>query len=132
MTVSIPVSVGELVDKITILQIKQSMITDEKKLEYINEECDRLCKILDEYKSEHDIQIPTLLIEKLYSIKLSMWHIEDNVRFKERDQDFGPEFIELARSVYFTNDQRFDVKSEISKCGNSDILEQKSYEDYHA
>ena len=132
MNVCIPVSVGELVDKITILEIKKSMITDEKKLEYISEECDRLCKILEEYKSEHDIQIPTLLIEKLYSINLRMWHIEDNVRIKERDQDFGPEFIELARSVYFTNDQRFEVKSQISEYANSDILEQKSYEDYHA
>ena len=130
MTVSIPVSVGELVDKITILQIKQSMITDEKKLEYINEECDRLCKILDEYKSEHDIQIPTLLIEKLYSINLSMWHIEDNVRIKERDQDFGPEFIELARSVYFTNDQRSRIKQKINKILGSKIKEVKQYTKY--
>ena len=132
MTVSIPVSVGELVDKITILEIKRQMIKDKDKLQYVNEEHEQLTVLLAEYEAKHRVDIPTLLMDKMYAVNLTMWHLEDKVRIKEREQDFGPEFVELARSVYVTNDLRFNVKSQISECGKSDILEQKSYEEYHA
>ena len=130
MNVTIPVSVGELVDKITILKIKKNMITDRTKLKYISEEYDRLTTILQQYKLTYNIEIPVFLVDKLYSINLSVWNIEDQIRIKERNQDFGEEFVELARSVYLTNDQRFDVKSQISLYGKSDVHEQKSYEKY--
>ena len=130
--ISVSVSLGELVDKITILEIKKKMIHDESKLVYVNDEYKRLTAILKKYRKENHIEIPVFLIEKLYSINLELWDIEDKIRVKEREQDFGEEFIKLARSVYLTNDQRFDVKSQISQYGNSEIREQKSYENYDA
>ncbi len=124
---NIPTSLGELVDKITILEIKKSMIKDSTKLKYVESELDLLASILN----ESSVEIPEILHQKLYAINLSLWNIEDKIRIKERAQDFGSEFIELARSVYVTNDQRFDAKSQISQYGKSEIHEQKSYEKYH-
>ncbi|MCH2575157.1 DUF6165 family protein [Candidatus Poribacteria bacterium] len=112
--IEVSVSLGELVDKITILKIKQSMIKDGDKLANVKAELKHLTDAFDQYKKEYNIDVPVFLIDKLYSINLSLWNIEDSIRIKERDQDFGKEFIDLARSVYLTNDQRFDTKRQIN------------------
>ena len=120
----IPVSLGELVDKITILTIKSLMLTDNSKLVHVNSEL----KLLSEILKNTEIEIPATLYQKLYYINLSLWNIEDEIREKEKQIDFGDEFIELARSVYQTNDMRSLVKRQISELDkNSVVQEQKSY-----
>tara|TARA_Y100000996_G_scaffold407626_1_gene385474 strand:- start:4515 stop:4910 length:396 start_codon:yes stop_codon:yes gene_type:complete len=128
--IEVSISLGELVDKITILKIKQSMIKHDDKLMNISAELKHLTDVFDQYKKDRNIDIPVFLIDKLYSINLSLWNIEDWIRIKERDQDFGEEFVELARSVYLTNDQRFDTKRQINLYDNASFQEQKSYESY--
>ena len=124
MNLMIPVSLGELVDKITILTIKSLMLTDNFKLVHVNSEL----KLLSEILKNTEIEIPATLYQKLYSINLSLWNIEDEIREKEKQLDFGDEFIELARSVYQTNDMRSLVKRQISELDkNSVVQEQKSY-----
>jgi len=120
MKISVPISVGELIDKITILEIKGEKIKDEEKLENINHELEELSSIMkdDEYKSQ------------LKSINEKIWDIEDRVRDCERKGDFGKEFIETARSVYKFNDERARIKYEINKKFNSSIVEEKSYSKY--
>ena len=130
--IEVSVSLGELVDKITILKIKQSMIKDGDKLANVKAELKHLTDAFDQYKKERNIDVPVFLIDKLYSINLSLWNIEDSIRIKEREQDFGDEFVELARSVYLTNDQRFDTKRQINLYDSASFQEQKSYESYDA
>jgi hypothetical protein len=121
---NIPTSLGELVDKITILEIKKSMIKDSTKLKYVESEFDLLSSILN----ESSVEVPEILRQKLYAINLSLWNIEDEIRKKESRLDFGDEFIELARSVYQTNDMRSLVKRQITELDkNSIVQEQKSY-----
>jgi hypothetical protein len=121
---NIPTSLGELVDKITILEIKKSMIKDSTKLKYVEFEFDLLSSILN----ESSVEIPEILRQKLYAINLSLWNIEDEIRKKESRLEFGDEFIELARSVYQTNDMRSLVKRQITELDkNSIVQEQKSY-----
>ena len=129
--ISVSISLGELVDKITILKIKQSMIKDDDKLVNVKAELKHLTDVFSQYKKDRNIDVPVFLIDKLYSINLSLWNIEDWVRIKERDQDFGEEFVELARSVYLTNDQRFDTKRQINLYDSASFQEQKSYESYN-
>ena len=130
--IDVSISLGELVDKITILKIKQSMIKDADKLVNVKAELKHLTDAFDQYKKERNIDVPVFLIDKLYSINLSLWNIEDSIRIKEREQDFGDEFVELARSVYLTNDQRFDTKRQINLYDSASFQEQKSYESYDA
>jgi len=121
---NIPTSLGELVDKITILEIKKSMIKDYTKLKYVESELELLSSILN----ESSVEIPEILHQKLYAINLSLWNTEDEIRKKESRLDFGDNFIELARSVYQTNDMRSLVKRQITELDkNSVIQEQKSY-----
>ena len=121
---NIPTSLGELVDKITILNIKKSMIKDSTKLKYVESEFDLLSSILN----ESSVEVPEILHQKLYAINLSLWNIEDEIRKKESRLEFGNEFIELARSVYQTNDMRSLVKQQITELDkNSVVQEQKSY-----
>ena len=118
MKVTIPVSVGELLDKISILEIK-AFITDD---EYIHKELNELKKIkstLTQYTLEHEIQ--------LKKINETLWKIEDNIRQKEQRQEFDEEFVKLARSVYITNDKRAELKRKINEETGSHYKEIKLY-----
>ncbi len=121
----IEVSNGEIVDKLTIIEIKLENITNEQKLANLRLEYDVLNKavalIID--------KLNPLYIE-LLSINKKLWAIEDRIRELEKNKDFGSEFIEIARSVYFTNDLRSEVKRRINELTNSTFIEEKSYEDY--
>ena len=121
---SIPISIGELFDKFSILEIKKNKISDNNKLAYVDKELGYLKQFTDTYN------IDMSLYNKLKSINLKLWNIEDKLRIKEYNADFDEEFIELARSVYFVNDERSEVKKIINKIFNSDIFEVKSYVDY--
>ena len=128
MKVSVPISLGELLDKISILEIKNKKILDESKILNIKKELNGLKKVLDELKI--NLSETNSLYNKLYKINLTLWEIEDSIRVLEKNKDFGEKFIELARAVYITNDQRFEVKNDINKLFNSEFVEEKSYEDY--
>jgi len=128
MKVNIPISLGELLDKISILEIKNKKILDESKILNIKKELNGLKKVLDELKI--NLSETNSLYNKLYKINLTLWEIEDSIRVLEKNKDFGEKFIELARAVYITNDQRFEVKNDINKLFNSEFVEEKSYEDY--
>ena len=127
MIIKTPVSLGELVDKISILYIKNSNIKDEAKLKLIRDEMDMLSKTLDEHISKDKIQI---YLDSLIEINSKLWVIEDDIRDCERKKKFDQKFIELARSVYFTNDKRSEVKLNINNKFGSKIVEVKSYEKY--
>ena len=127
MIISTPISLGELVDKISILHIKNLNIKDDKKLKLIREELDILNIILDEHIKRDDIE---KYLNELVNINSKLWVIEDDIRECERKKIFDQTFIDLARSVYFTNDNRSKVKLDINKKFGSKIIEVKSYEDY--
>jgi len=124
----IPISPGELLDKITILEIKSERIESVEKKSNVNTELGMLNKVWTDATSE-DASLKSMRKE-LKSINESLWVIEDDIREEERNRQFGERFIELARSVYVTNDQRADVKKRINLHLNSDIVEEKSYKDY--
>ena len=128
MKVSVPISLGELLDKISILEIKNKKILDRSKILNIKKELNGLKKVLDELNINSSES--NSLYNKLYKINLTLWEIEDSIRVLEKNEDFGEKFIELARAVYKTNDQRFEVKNDINKLFNSEYVEEKSYEDY--
>src|SRR5210317_1933367 len=115
--VQVPVSIGELCDKYTILLIRKEKITDEVKLSNIRKELSYLESIVG------DLNVPYSNIYDLKKVNEKLWDIEDNIRIKEMHKEFDNEFIQLARSVYVTNDMRFEKKNEISKLFKSDILE---------
>lgn len=123
----IEVSHGEIVDKLTILQIKKENITDTEKLVNINKEYDYLFTIV-----ENDLGISTESPDylKLLSINKELWVIEDDIRDKERQKEFDEEFIKLARDVYYTNDVRAKIKKEINLKYGSGFIEEKSYNKY--
>jgi len=123
----IEVSHGEIVDKLTILQIKKENITDTEKLVNINKEYDYLFTIV-----EDDLGISTESPDylKLLSINKELWVIEDDIRDKERQKEFDEEFIKLARAVYYTNDVRAKIKKEINLKYGSGFVEEKSYNEY--
>ena len=127
MLINTPVSLGELVDKISILMIKQRNIKDQSKLIHVNKELNFLEKTL--YKQINKDEIKNYL-DELTTINSKLWVIEDDIRDCERRKEFNQKFIDLARSVYFTNDKRSEVKSEINKKFGSDLVEVKSYEEY--
>ena len=127
MIIKTPVSLGELVDKISILHIKNSKIKDEEKLKLIRDEMDILSKSLDEHITKDKIQI---YLDSLIEINSKLWVIEDKIRNCERNKNFDQKFIDLARSVYFTNDKRSKIKLEININFGSKIVEVKSYEKY--
>ena len=124
---NIEVSHGEIVDKLTILQIKKENITDPSKLDNIVKEYDYLFSVV-----ENDLSISTSSPEylELLSINKELWVIEDDIRDKERLKEFDEEFIKLARAVYFTNDVRAKVKKEINLKYSSGFVEEKSYQPY--
>jgi Family of unknown function (DUF6165) len=130
VSINIELSVGELLDKVTILQIKSERIDDPIKLENINKELQVLLSLWsDSSYSKKDLDKE---IAELKSINEALWDIEDKIRDKEAVQTFDQEFIELARSVYFTNDKRADIKKIINTKTGSELIEEKSYSDYSA
>jgi hypothetical protein len=126
MEIRASISVGELVDKITILEIKLEKINNSKKLEDVNNELN----ILNEYFIEIENTDLTKLKSKLKETNLKLWKIEDDIRICEKNQNFGDDFISLARAVYTTNDERFRFKNLINEIFSSEVKEVKSYEDY--
>ena len=123
-----PVSIGELIDKITILQIKSERMSDAKKVANVRTELEALEKTWrDSPHAQHDIRAEWAALK---SINEKLWVIEDDIRDKERDKAFDARFIELARAVYVTNDERAAVKREINTKLGSRIVEEKSYKDY--
>ena len=124
---NIEVSHGEIVDKLTILQIKKENITDPSKLDNIVKEYDYLLSVV-----ENDLGISTLSPEylELLSINKDLWVIEDDIRDKERQKEFDDDFIKLARAVYYTNDVRAKIKKEINLKHSSGFVEEKSYQSY--
>ena len=131
MNINIPISVGELVDKITILEIKSIMINDEAKLSEVKNENNQLTKYFKKISDPSFSKSELFALKAdLYQTNLNLWRIEDNIRKCERNKDFGEEFVRLARSVYQANDMRFNLKNNINQLTNSDIKEVKSYESY--
>tara|TARA_B100001996_G_scaffold92641_1_gene69036 strand:- start:297 stop:683 length:387 start_codon:yes stop_codon:yes gene_type:complete len=128
MEVNIPVSLGELLDKISILEIKNKKILDDNKLVNIKKELSGLREVLE--SSNINLSEINDLYEELYKINLTLWDIEDSIRILEKNESFDQEFIDFARKVYITNDKRFEVKNKINKTFNSKYVEEKSYEDY--
>ena len=123
--INVPISVGELIDKITILEIKKDKLKN-LKLKNILKELSFLRAVLE----KNSIFIPNEIFFQLKSINLKLWDIEDKIRIKEKNKEFDNEFIELARSVYLNNDRRSETKKELNVMFNSEIIEEKSYEKY--
>jgi len=128
MLMRIPVSIGEILDKNSILEIKSERISDEKKLINVRHELgvldDELSKLEGLWESVGD------LYGQLKAVNEELWVIEDEIRIKEAKKEFDAIFIDLARSVYVTNDKRANIKKEINLKMGSDLVEEKSYEDY--
>ena len=123
-----PVSYGELIDKITILEIKSRQITDSAKLANVRNELDLLnATWANDAASQTDISRERA---DLLKVNETLWDIEDRIRLKEKAQAFDAEFVELARAVYFRNDERAAVKREINLKLGSQLVEEKSYQDY--
>ncbi|CAA9524649.1 MAG: hypothetical protein AVDCRST_MAG23-501 [uncultured Sphingosinicella sp.] len=120
----VPVSWGELLDKITILEIKKERIGDPDALRNVAHELERLIDIASSVGRQPRI---ALLMDRLRAVNRLLWGIEENTRVKEALGDFGPEFVQLARSVYKNNDLRAALKREINLRLNSAIVEEKSY-----
>tara|TARA_B110000438_G_scaffold294612_2_gene336303 strand:+ start:2826 stop:3215 length:390 start_codon:yes stop_codon:yes gene_type:complete len=124
----VEVSVGELLDKISILEIKKIKIKDSKKLDFINDEYQVLKDQLDKnVKSGKEVEI---LFQSLKEINTKLWTIEDEKRMCEKDSDFGENFIKLSRDIHFLNDKRANIKLEINNLTGSKIKEIKEYQSY--
>jgi hypothetical protein len=121
----IEVSNGEIVDKLTIIQIKLERIKDKAKLANLQKEFDELSSVSSSVISTSDP-----LYIALYNVNCELWDIEDHIRDLERNKDFGEDFISTARSVYFKNDKRSELKREINIKTSSGLIEEKSYEKY--
>ena len=125
----VEVSNGELLDKLSILELKLKNIKDDKKLINIKNEHAGLSPLCNNLFNNYGNELRSLYA-KLSEINAELWKIEDNIRECERNKDFGDEFVRLARAVYFTNDKRSDVKKSINLLTESGFVEEKSYEDY--
>ena len=128
MQLQVPVSVGEVLDKITILQIKLAHISDANKRVNIQNELDALLPLVagDGFTTD---EMQGLMAE-LKSVNEALWDIEDDIREKEAAKSFDAEFIKLARAVYVTNDKRAEIKKQINLVTGSALIEEKSYESY--
>jgi hypothetical protein len=125
--ITIPVSIGELIDKLSILYIKQTMITDNSKLEFINKEFELLYNFSSSYLNNEKL---LHLYHQLVNVNTTLWKIEDELRIIESKKIFDNKFIELSRLVYKNNDIRFTIKNTINQLTNSEIQEQKDYVNY--
>ncbi len=126
--IHVPVSPGEVLDKITILEIKSERMTDPEKVANVRVELALLQETWASAVSRD--QVIDDLHDQLKKINETLWKIEDDIRDKERVKEFDERFIELARQVYFTNDRRSQVKKELNLHLGSVIIEEKSYQDY--
>ena len=124
MEILTPTSLGELYDKVSILEIKMSNIQDEEKLKNISVELGKLRDVTNVHP------ISDQLYDELKLVNGKLWKIEDDIRECERQKDFGKKFIILARNVYITNDERSSIKKRINVEYGSDLVEEKSYEKY--
>ena len=127
MIINTPISLGELIDKISILVIKEKKIKDEKKNNLIREELTLLKKTLNEADNYNSINN---YLNQLIEVNSTLWQIEDEIRYCEKNKKFDQKFIELARSVYITNDKRAEIKLEINNKFGSKLVEVKSYVKY--
>ena len=125
MKILAPVSLGELIDKITILEIKKSKFSGDQ-LNNVTQEINSLKRILEQLP----VSINADLVEKLRKTNCSLWDIEDQIREHERTKNFNSDFVNLARLVYQSNDLRSSIKREINITHGSSIIEEKSYSDY--
>ena len=125
--VTVPVSIGEMIDKLSILQVKKTKISDEVKLEFVNKEFQILYDLSSVYLKNIEIES---LYNQLIEINSSLWDVEDRLRVIETEKKFEGEFISLAIKVYFTNDERFRLKNEINLITSSEIREVKDYVKY--
>ncbi len=130
MELKVEISVGELLDKITILEIKSERITDQAKLANITTELETLRRTW-EASPLAELDLGDLSF-RLKAVNEALWDIEDGIRALEAAQSFGDEFIELARAVYHRNDERAALKREINRLAGSRLVEEKSYTDYQA
>jgi hypothetical protein len=121
---SIPVSLGELYDKYTILEIKSEKVSDKTKLVEVHRELHYLKPYIERF------DLCDTIIQKLKCVNIDLWEIEDDIRQKECKKEFDAEFIELARSVYIKNDERAKIKYEINQILDSELKEIKSYKSY--
>jgi len=128
MKIFCAVSLGELIDKITILEIKLDKISEHNSKENIKKELNSLTNTFENLK--FDIAVLQNLKLELKKTNLELWIVEDKLRIHEKENNFNEEFINLARSVYKLNDYRFKIKNDINKSNNSDIIEVKSYQKY--
>lgn len=126
MIVNIPVSVGELIDKITILMIKESQTGDEAKLKNIRKELGLLQIKFDELGLGGHPAAEGL-VTALMGINAKLWQLEDDVRVKMREQDYGPAFADIATGIHNANDERSAIKRKINELFNSEIVEEKIY-----
>lgn len=125
--IEVPVSWGELVDKITILQIKSDRMTDEGKLVNVRKELALLTEKLGAHAENDDV---SRLTKALYDVNAELWDIEDDIRDCENSGDFSDKFVQLARAVYITNDKRAELKREVNFALGSGLMEEKSYQKY--
>jgi hypothetical protein len=125
--ISIPVSIGEMIDKLSILQVKKNKVKDKTKLEFIDREFELLYNFSSEYLNNSETE---LIYHQLVSVNTNLWEIEDKLRVMEKEKNFGDEFVSSARKVYFTNDERFRLKNEINLITESEIREVKEYVKY--
>lgn len=124
----VPVSVGELIDKLSILHVKKIKISNEEKLVLINKEFELLYNLSSVYLDSPEIES---LYHQLCDINEKLWDVEDRLRVIETEKKFEDEFIDFARKVYFTNDERFRLKNEINLITDSEIREVKEYVKYN-
>ena len=128
MEIKGPISLGELIDKITILEIKNEKINDIEKLNNISNELEKLFTLLDSLQlSKNDLNKYS---KQLYKVNKKLWETEDVLRALENEKSFNKDFIENARNVYKLNDERFRIKNELNKQFSSEIIEEKSYKEY--
>ena len=119
----IEVSNGEIFDKLSILEVKNEKLTNKLKLEYVAKEYQYLQEVI----SQIDFSLQDDIYKRLRDINFSLWDIEDEIRLKEEEEDFGERFIELSRLIYKLNDERFRLKNKINIRTNSDFHEQKGH-----
>lgn len=128
MSVLVPVSWGEVIDKITILEIKAERLTDAAKLANVTTELNELVAVREREFPNH--RRLAILAGELKAINEKLWVIEDDIRDCERAKDFGAKFVELARAVYYTNDERAQSKRKVNDLLGSTLVEEKSYAAY--
>ena len=126
MKVQVSISLGELVDKISILKIKKKNIKDTKKLVDVEREL----SLLEDELTQMNLTGIQAHLDQLMQVNEKLWNIEDEIRIKEKNNEFDEGFIQLSRSVYLTNDQRFNLKNTINNEYGSTVKEVKSYEEY--